>query len=247
MISRIMTRLKFSSQRFGILVACNLLNLTLINSAIAQPELLRTLIVTGNGIEKISTTIAEVKLGVEIRGKTAAEVQQEIALRTSDIVNLLRNKNVEQLQTTGVRLNPNYESLERNNNQRNITGYTGINIVSFRIPTDLVGNLLDEAVAAGASRVDGISFTATTEAISAAKEEALRKASINAQDQAEVVLETLDLTADEIVNIKVDRANIDRPQTFAAEQFALSEARVNTPIIGGEQTVEATVTLQISY
>ena len=251
MISEITPRFKFPSQRLGqrlgIFVVCNLLNLALVNSAMAQPESLRTLIVTGNGTEKISTTIAEVNLGVEIKAKTAAEVQQEIARRTSEIVDLLRSKDVEQLQTTGVRLNPNYAQLNRNNNQRVITGYTGINIVSFRISTEEVGSLLDEAVEAGASRIDGISFTATNAAISNAKKEALRKATSNAQEQAEVVLETLNLTSDEIINIKLDQAGINHPQPFASRQFAVSESRVSTPIIGGEQTVEASVTLQISY
>ena len=169
MINEIIPRFKFPSQWLGIFVACNLFNVALVNSAMAQPESLRTLIVTGNSTEKISTTIAEIRLGVEISSKTAAEVQQEIARRTSAIVDLLRSKEVEQLQTTGVRLNPNYAQLERNNNQRVIASYTGTNIVGFRIPSEQVGSLLDEAVEAGASRIDGISFTATTAAISTAK------------------------------------------------------------------------------
>ena len=246
-MKRIISRSPFTLQHWGILVACNLLNFTLISSAIAQPEQLRTLIVTGNGTESISTTIARVRLGVEIKGETAAQVQREIATKTSAIVELLRSQNVEQLQTTGVRLNPNYDRSDRAGNQTVITGYTGTNIVSFETSVEEVGNLLDEAVAVGASRVDNISFTATPAAISEAKEEALRKASINAQEQAEVVLETLDLEANEIIKIEVDRANVDRPQPFAAGRLAASESRVSTPIIGGEQEVNAAITLQISY
>ena len=246
-MKRIISRSPFTFHLWGILIACNLLNFTLMSSAIAQPEQLKTLIVTGNGSESISTTIARVRLGVEIRGETAAQVQQEIATKTSAIIELLRSQDVEQLQTTGVRLNPNYDGSDRTGNQTVITGYTGINIVSFETSIKEVGNLLDEAVAVGASRVDSISFTATPAAISVAKEEALRKASINAQEQAEVVLNALDLEANEIVNIKVDRANVDRPRSFAADQFSASESRVSTPIIGGEQEVNAAVTLQISY
>ena len=234
-------------QRWGILVACNLLNLTLISSAIAQPEQLRTLTVKGNGTESIATTIARVQLGVEIRGKTAAQVQQKIATKTSAVVKLLRSQDVQQLQTTGIRLNPNYDRSDRNQTGTVITGYTGTNIVSFEASIEEVGNLLDEAVATGASRIDNISFTATPAAISAAKEEALRQASINAQEQAEVVLKTLDLEANEIVNIELDNANVDRPQPYAVEQFARSQSRASTPIIGGEQEVNAAVTLQISY
>ena len=224
----------------------NLLSAIAITPAFAETELLKTLIVTGNGVKRIETTIAEVKLGVEIEGKTIEEVQQKIAKQSSKIVELLRSQDVEKLKTTGVRLSPNYNR-DLNGNRRNIISYTGSNIVSFQIARDSVGSLLDEAVAAGASRIDGISFTATEEAQAAAKEEALRKASINAQNKADVVLEALDLTANEIVNIKVDRANIESPQPFYRGEFAASRAVDSTVIIGGEQTVEADVTLQISY
>lgn len=214
--------------------------------ATAQPESLRTLTVTGNGIEKIATTLAEVNLGVEIRGKTASEVQQEIAKRTAAVVDLLRSKDVQQLQTTGVRLDPNYEAVDEDNRQI-LTGYTGTNTVSFQIPTEQVGALLDEAIKVGATRIDGISFTATPEAVSTAEKEALRKAAMDAQAKGEVVLDTLNFTSQEVVNIQVDAANISQPRPFAAEQFAVAESRVSTPIIGGEQTVRGSVTLQISY
>lgn len=235
-------------KRFGaLLIISNLLSLILINPVMAEPELLRTLTVTGNGMEKIATTLAEVRLGVEIQGKTATEVQQEIAKRTSAVVDLLRSKDVDQLQTTGVRLNPNYERSNQGNGARILVGYIGTNTVSFQIPIEQVGALLDETVAAGASRVDGVSFTATPEAIFTAKKAALRQASSNAQDQADVVLDALDLNSKEIVNIEVDQAQVRQPRSIAAREFSAAQSESSTIVVGGEQTVGASVTLQISY
>ncbi|MFM2313064.1 MAG: hypothetical protein RLZZ04_2340 [Cyanobacteriota bacterium] len=220
-----------------------------VNSAMAESKLAKTLTVTGNGMKTIETTIAEVQLGVEIQGKTATEVQKEIAQRTSAVVDILRSKDVQKLKTTGVQLNPNYnyDQANQNNGQPVLIGYIGTNTVSFCISTDQVGTLLDETVKAGASRIDGISFRATPEAIFTAKKEALRKASINAQDQADVVLETLNLTSKEIVKIEVDEARVEEPQYAARDQLSASEAKMSTPVVGGEQTVEASVTLQITY
>ena len=223
-----------------VLVISILFSLILLYPATAQPESLRTLTVTGNGIEKITATLAEVNLGVEMRGKTATEVQQEIAKRTAAVVDLLNSKDVQQLQTTGVRLNPNYEAIAEDD-RRVLTGYTGTNTVSFQIPTEQVGALLDEAIEAGATRIDGISFTATPEAISEAQKEALRKAAMDAQAKGEVVLDTLNFTSQGIINIKIDEANVGQPR------LAVAESRASTPIIGGEQTVRGSVTLQISY
>ena len=243
-----MSRFAISCRLWGtIFVTSSFLSLNPIEPAIAETELLKTLTVTGNGIEKIETTLAEVELGVEIQGTTATKVQQDVAQRTSAVVDLLRSENVEQLQTTGVDLRPNYNF---SNDQRNLIGYIGTNIVSFRIQTEQVGTLLDETVTAGASRIDRVSFVATPEKLSEAKQEALRKATIDAQAMAEVVFNTLDLTAEEIVNIQVDRADVSQPKFVNARRnrrTAIAEESSTTPIIGGEQTVRASVTLQISY
>ncbi|ACK68351.1 protein of unknown function DUF541 [Rippkaea orientalis PCC 8801] len=220
------------------------LSLMAIAPAIAQEKMIKTLTVTGQGIERIPTTLTQVQLGVEIQGKTAAEVQQEVANRTAAVVNFLRSRNVERLETTGLQLQPNYQY---NNNQRTLLGYIGINTVSFRLPTEQVGALLDEAVKKGATRIDGVSFTATETAISAAQKEALRQATQDAQQQAEAVFNALNLKAQDIISIQVNGANTPPPQPLQASFKAASMADVSTPVIGGEQTVTASVTLQISY
>ena len=209
-----------------------------------QEQLLQTLIVTGNGCESIATTITQVRLGVEIQGKTATEVQEEVAKRTSAVVDLLNARNVEQLQSMGVRLQPNYDY---RNDQRSLVGYIGTNTVSFRFPTEQVGTLMDEAVKVGATRIDRVSFIATPEAISSAQREAIRKATLEAQDLADTVLKTLGLTSKEIVSIQVNEASLPSPKPIQVEQLSQTETQVNTAIIGGEQTVRASVTLQISY
>ncbi|MGF1540357.1 MAG: SIMPL domain-containing protein, partial [Pleurocapsa sp.] len=182
--------------------------------------------------------------GVEIQGKTAAEVQQEVARRSSAVVELLRTKNVAGLQTTGIRLEPNYDY---SNNQRNLVGYIGTNTVSFRLQSDRVGSLLDETVQAGASRIDEVSFTATPEAIREAQKEALRQATLDARSMADVVLNTLNLTAKEIVSIQVNDTNVPPPMPLQMERLSKADVAIDTPVIAGEQTIRASVTLQISY
>ncbi len=227
----------------GLILAVSCLSLTIMHPAHAQEKLLRTLTVTGEGIERIPTTLTQVQLGVEIRGAIAAEVQQEVAKRTAAVVALLRSRNVEQLQTAGISLQPNYDY---SNNQRRLDGYVGTNTVSFRLNTEQVGNLLDEAVRNGATRIDGVSFTATDNAITTAQKQALQLATSDARQQAEAVFQALNLTSKDIVSIQINGANPPQPKPFNAERSAIS-ADASTPVIGGEQTVRASVTLQISY
>lgn len=211
-----------------------------------KAKLWRTLTVSGRGVETIPTTLSAVTLGVEVQGKTAQEVQQEAARRSSAVVALLKSRNVEKLQTSGISLNPVYSYT---NNVQRITGYAASNTVSFRIATEQAGTLLDDAVKAGASQINGISFIATDEAIASAQKQALKKATQEAQLQADAVFSALSLQRKEVVGIQVNGASAPPPppMLLRAEASKVRSADVSTPVIGGEQQVEASVTLQISY
>lgn len=246
MVTRSMSRLR---ARYLLPLALGLASLTITLPAYAQqaPEqMMRTITVTGQGSEDIPTTITQVRLGVEVQGRTAEEVQREAARRSTSVVQLLRSRNVQKLQTTGINLNPiyNYE-----NNTQRITGYSATNTVSFEIPTEQAGTILDDAVNAGASRIDGVSFVASDEAIAVARQQALREATQEARQQAQVVLESLSLSEREIVGIQINSAGAPPPPPipYAALAQRAEAADATTPVVGGEQEVQATVTLQIRY
>lgn len=221
--------------------------IALINPVMAQEKLLRTLSVTGRGVESIPTTKTQVQLGVEVQGKSATGVQEEVARRSGAVVELLKARNeVEKLETTGIRLNPIY-SYE--NNKQQLTGYSATNSVSFRLPTEQAGTLLDDAVKAGATKIDGVSFTASEEAIAKVQKQALRKATQDAQQQADAVLSSLNLTQKEIVSIQVNGAT-PLPEPRLPRQFSTTTKLAGDAVmavVGGEQEVQASVTLQISY
>ena len=227
-------------------IALGLMSLSLASPALAQEKVLRTLTVTGRGVEEIATTITQVRLGVEAQGKTANEVQGEVARRSNAVVTLLKSRSVEKLETTGINLNPVYSY---NNNRQKLEGYGASNTVSFRVPTEKAGTLLDDAVKAGASRIDGVSFVASDEAIAAAQKVALREATQDAQSQADAVFSALNLTRKEVVSIQVNGASAPIPIMMAdVERFSkVAAAQAPSPVIGGEQRVEGSVTLQISY
>ena len=234
---------------FGSLLTALCLTLTLVSfvgldAAVAQEQRIRTLSVTGRGVEAIPTTQTQVALGVEVQGKTAAEVQQEAARRSSAVVALLRSRQVQKLETTGITLSPNY-SYE--NNQQRLIGYIATNTVSFRLNTQSAGTLLDDAVQAGATRIQGVSFVAADSAIEQAQKQALKKATQDAQAQADAVFSALNLKRGEILNIQVNGASAPPPmyRQMAASRAAAADA--TTPVVGGEQQVEASVTLQFGY
>jgi hypothetical protein len=228
-------------------IALGIIGFAMISPVHAQEKLVRTLTVTGRGFEDIQTTLAQVRLGVEVEGKTANDVQQEVARRSNSVINFLRSQKVDKLETTGINLNPRYDYT---NNRQTLVGYVGSNNVSFRVPTEKSGSIIDEAVKAGASRIDGVSFVASDDAISSAQKQALRKATQEAQAQADAVFSALNLTRKEIVNVQVNGASAPPPifrEAAAMDARAGRTAAAPSPVVSGEQRVEGSVTLQISY
>lgn len=212
---------------------------------IVQPQLQRVLTVTGQGEEKIEATEANVNLAVDVEGETADEVQSEVARRADAVVQFLRSQNVRNLKTTGIRLNPRYNY---NTKPRRIIGYSASNSVQFTVDADRSGPILDQAVNVGATSINGISFNASDEAIAQAKKLALQDATLDARGQADAILSALGFSEKEIVGIQVNGA-VPRPVPLA-RQVSLEAAAADapsSPVIAGEQTVRASVTLQIRY
>ncbi|MEO1519631.1 MAG: SIMPL domain-containing protein [Cyanobacteria bacterium J06633_2] len=212
----------------------------------AQERQLRTLSVSGEGVEMIETTLADITLGVVVEARTASEAQQAAAQQTDSVVNQLQSQNVDSLETTGINLRPiyNYDlATER------ITGYTATNTVKFRVEIDRAGMLMDDAIQAGATQITGIQFVAEEEAIATARMEALRLATRDARTQADAVLSELGLSAQDVVAVEVNNASappVFRPPVPEAAVTRTAQD-VSTPVVGGEQRVRASVTLHISY
>jgi uncharacterized protein len=211
----------------------------------AEPQQ-RVLSVTGRGTTSIAATLAQVSLGVEVSGKSSTTVQKEAANRAARVLQLLRLRKVDKLQTSTVTLTPNY--VNENNRQR-VVGYTATNNVTFRTPTTEAGVTIDEAVKAGATRVDSVSSVPEDAAIERAQSQAIQLAIKDAQRQALAALSSLGLQQKAIVGIQINDAA--RPVPIAADfgrtRQALAKNVAPTEIVGGEQEVQANVTLQISY
>jgi uncharacterized protein len=247
-----MKSLMSSKRSIGVFAALPLflgvLSLTMANPAMAeQQQMLRTLTVTGQGTETVPTTLSRVQLGVEVQGDTAEKVQQEAARRSSAVVELVRSRNVDKLQTTGISLSPRYDY--SNNGEQKIVGYTATNSISFQVPTDRAGTIMDDAVKAGATRIDGVSFIADDGAIATAQRQAIREATQDAQAQADAALSALGLARKEVVSIQVNGSTPPPPVFYRSEAMAarVADAPSPTPVVGGEQEVQTSVTLQFSY
>ncbi|MGB3788612.1 MAG: SIMPL domain-containing protein [Phormidesmis sp.] len=204
----------------------------------------RVLSVTGVGLQSIPTTLTQVDLGVNIEAKTAKAAQQQAAQQSTAVIEWLRSQdNIQKLETSGISLNPRYDYTD---NRQILIGYQATNTVSFRVPTEAAGPVIDEAVNRGATQINGVSFVAADDAIAAARQQALASAVADAQQQADTVLETLGLSRAEIVNISIGSVSAPAPRPVALES-RMADSTANTIVLGQEQTIDGQVTLYIRY
>ena len=202
----------------------------------------RVLTVTGQGIIEIPTTITQVNLGVVVQAKTAADAQTQAAQQSNAVVDWVRSQNVDNLQTTGISLSPQYDY---SGNRQSIIGYQATNNISFQLATERAGAVMDEAVRVGATQINRVSFVAEDDAIAAARQEALQAAITDAQQQADAALSSLGLSRQEIVNILI--GSVSAPPPVDSVQLISAEAAPRSPVIGQDQSISARVTLHIRY
>ena len=227
-------------------LAVGLLVLPLAPGVLAQEALVRILTVTGQGEVRVATSRSAITLGVEVLAPTAAAAQAQAAQQSNAVVALLKDRKVDRLQTTGIQLNPRYNY---NDGQQILEGFSASNQVSFEVPTEQAGAIMDGAVKAGATRIDGLQFLADDTVLDAAQQQALQKATQSAQTQAQTVFNSLGLQSQEVVGIQINGASAPLPPgpLLRADAQTMAASVAPTPVVGGEQTVFATVTLQIRY
>ncbi|AZB73539.1 SIMPL domain-containing protein [Synechococcus elongatus] len=210
--------------------------------ALTEPPPQRLITVTGQGQESAPAKLLEVNLGVEVQAATAEAAQAEVSRRADALVKLLRDRRVEQLETTGLNLSPRYRYRD---NQQIPDGFTATYSLRFRSPSTAAGSVIDAAVKSGSTRIDSIRFVATDAEVAIAQAAALREAAADARQKADIVLRSLGLSAQDIQSIQIN--NAATPTPVAQFRGAVADSAPAVPIVGGDQEVNAAVTLQIRY
>ncbi len=215
--------------------------------AMAQEEMSRVLTVTGQGSVSVETAIAVINLGVVVSGDSAQQVQTQVAEQSNQLVEALQALEVEDIETTGISLNPQYDY---RGNQPQQVGVQGQNSIQIEVPVEQAGRILDQAIAAGATQVQSVSLKAEDSTLQDAKTQALEEAVRDARSQADAVLVALDLSFQSIEGIQVnsDYSTTPLPVPYQTSRLEVSRAETQpTPVLGGEQLVSASVTLRIGY
>jgi uncharacterized protein YggE len=200
----------------------------------------RTIEVAGNAETRTAPDTADLDLAIETQAKTAEEAAASNAALASKVIDSLKTKlgGKGKITTGGYSLNPEYD--QRPNHKPTIIGYNAQNTVTVNTGAlDLVGALIDAAIAAGANRVNSLNFSLKDD--TKARAEAIANATRDARAQADALASALDVKLGKIV--KATTLSQERPIPVRMGTAMAMSANVATPVEPGEVTVPATVSL----
>ena len=152
-------------------------------------EPLRTLSVSGSGVAYLTPDIAYINIGVRTENQDAARAVSENNARSKKVSDAIKALGVDEkdIQTTNFSIYPQ-QDYDRDGNPTGKITYKVDNTVFVTVRNlDLIGDLLNAVVAAGANSINGIRFDVAdkTAALSAARKAAVENASVIAAELAE--------------------------------------------------------------
>lgn len=205
----------------------------------ANTPAVRTIEVNGNGEVHTSPDTADLDLAIDTQARTAEQAAGSNAALATKVIDALKSKlgNKGRITTGGYSLNPEYD--QRPSRKPTIVGYEAQNTVTLNTGAlDLVGALIDTAIAAGANRVNSLSFSIKED--TRARTEAIAIATRDARAQALALASALGVKLGRVV--KATTVSQARPIPIRMER-AMAMPAMATPVEPGEVTVPATVSL----
>lgn len=198
-------------------------------------------VATGHGESKVMSDRATMLVAVETRAKTAAEAGQANARKLRAVQDTLIKLGVQrdQISTVQYTVSPDWRYEERT---RRLVGYVATNMLRIQIrKLETVGQLIDASLAAGATNINSVEFTASL--ADSARRAAIANAVVQARADAETMAKAAGGTLGQLLELTTQDMGGPRPMMMEARTMATAKQAqdVETPITPGEQTVMATV------
>lgn len=202
-----------------------------------------TIAVSGTGRVVLTPDTADVRLGVTSTARTVKAARASAAAAMTAVIAGLRHAGIadKDIQTTTLSLQPTYDYSSSTTPPR-VTGYNLTNAVAVTVrDLDVLGDVIDGALAAGATSLDGVAFRVADQA--AAEGQARQAAMTEAAANAKTLADAAHVTIGGIASISESVAPVPYPVYYGAMAGAAKD--VATPVLAG--TMEVSVTVAVVY
>ncbi len=193
---------------------------------------------SGEGTVKLDPNEATIDFGIMAQGATGAEAGTRSAQIADTVIKALAKFTLLSKSTTGYNMQPNFAY--ENNKPPKLVNFTANNTIRVKTGTlSDVGRLIDAAMAAGATAVNGLQFGSSQ--IGKARYDALALAVVDAKTRAEAMARALGLKLGRVVWLS-DSNNYSPPMPMMRTMAApMMESAAPTPIEAGQLDVSASV------
>jgi uncharacterized protein YggE len=211
-------------------------------------QLSNTITVTGEGSYIVVPDEAKINISVFIEEETSQEAVDKNGKTTADVIAALEGLDIQDMdiQTVSFNLDPLY-NYRRENEPPEVYAYRATTVIEVStLDMTMVGEIISEAIDAGANDVSSLRFGLSDELERQAKKEALDRAAKDGRDKASDIAESLGIDIVSIYYISESATSIPIPfetRAFAAEEV-LGDAMA-VPITPNE--IEVTAAVKISY
>lgn len=217
------------------------------------PSREKTLSVSGTATTSVDPDLVNIQFGVEVQKETAKEAFDANTIQMNAIIDAIKSVGItdDEISTAQLTIYPVYESYhdkESNIYRQKLVGYSVSNII--RVETkkmDLASNIIDNAVNAGANRVDSVYFTLSPQRQMQVSDDLLAEAIKNARSKAEKALLPLDYQIIGVKHVSLSEFGypppIPMPYYKAAYDGAVAESAMRAPIFSSDQDVSTTASV----
>ncbi|MFZ0132780.1 MAG: SIMPL domain-containing protein [Desulfobacterales bacterium] len=207
-----------------------------------------TLTVLGHGDISVAPDRAVLRLGAVAQAAKAAEAQDQVNRIVHDSIKKIKLLGVEDknIATVDLSIYPVYENQPPEHRDQAsppaVRGYRAGNIIEVQIEKlDRLGDVIDAGLAAGANRIEGLTFGLKDDANS--RKQALQLAVAEAEAKADAIARAMGVDIIGIKQISEGGVTLVRPQMDSGAVFSARAAA--TPVQAGQVRIEASVT--VSY
>lgn len=205
-----------------------------------------TINVSGSAVSSEAPDRVAVTFGVESLEATSKAALAANAGLVEKVIKVLRELDIDEdwISTSSFNIHAQYENhhnRQTGENRQVLTGYRVSNILRIESPElDLVGPIIDAAVAAGVNRVDGIQFFLSPSAMSELHDALIEAAVNDARSRAEKALAALGqkITGVQQVNLSDIAGPMPRQLNFQRMEVASSAP---TQVFASDQQIRTSV------
>ena len=204
-----------------------------------------TISVSGTGRVILAPDTADLRLGVSVQRPTVKAARADAAKAMQAVIDALKKLGIAEadIQTSSITLNPQYDYTNGGNPPR-LVGYQFSNSLAVTVrKLDVLGDAIDNALAAGATTLDSVQFRVDDE--TKAEAQARAAAMADAKAKATALASAAGVSIEGVSSISETVAPAPYPVFYGAAAGAAVDKAVATPVQAG--TNEVTVSVAVVY